>query len=146
MDDAISNAGRRRRIRRDHHLLATSFAITARGEEVEISAERRCGGVRLATQATIRGSSQAYPSTMNRSTLYRLAEDRVSALCETGKKSWTFWLNEPDGSRSPGPEGSFYDVSYLRKLEMVNHARRIKGLKPTSTIKKSAKWYTQIPK
>jgi hypothetical protein len=83
---------------------------------------------------------------MNRCNLYRLAEDRVSALCETGKKSWTFWLNEPDGSKSPGPEGSFYEVSYLRKLEMVNHARRIKGLKPTSTIKKSAKWYTQIPK
>jgi len=82
---------------------------------------------------------------MNRSTLYRLAEDRVSPLCETGKKSWTFWLNDPDGSKSPGPEGSFYDVAYLRKLEMVNHARKIQGLKALSTINKSADWRTQIP-
>jgi len=83
---------------------------------------------------------------MNRCNLYRLAEDRVSALRETGKKTWTFWLNEPDGSRSPGPEGSFYDVAYLRKLEMVNHARKALGLKAVSTLKKNADWRTQIPK
>lgn len=82
---------------------------------------------------------------MNRSTLYRLAEDRVSAMIETGKKTWTFWINEPDGSKSPGTQGSFYDVCFHRKLEIINHARKLQGLKATSTINKTAHWRTQIP-
>jgi hypothetical protein len=83
---------------------------------------------------------------MNRCNLYRSAQDRVSTMCEIGKKSWTFWIHEPDGSKSPGPVGSFYEVAYLRKLEMVNHARKTLGLEPSSTIKKNADWRSQINK
>jgi len=82
---------------------------------------------------------------MNRSTLYRLAVDRVSPLHEQAPKQWTFQRIALDGSKSPGPVGNYYEVSYQRKLEIINHARQIQGASPIKQFPIGSDWRTQIP-